>query len=45
MGNGCLKAGKIHKVFLCNDIAQVVREVCVISRKQFFNIKKKLLQL
>ena len=45
MGNGCLKAGKIHKVFLCNDIAQVVRELYVISRKQFFNIKKKLLQL
>ena len=27
-------------VFLCNDIAQILSEICSISRKQIFNIKK-----
>lgn len=34
---------KLHKVFLFKDIAEIISEVCVILRNQFFNIKKILL--
>ena len=30
------------KRLFCNDIAQIIREICGISRKQIFNIKKHL---
>ena len=33
------------ETFLCNDIAQIIREICVISRRQLFNTKKSPLQL
>ena len=31
--------------FLCNDIAQMINEICGISRGQIFNINQSLLQL
>ena len=33
-----LKREKSDKVFLCNDIAQIIRQMCGISRRQNFNI-------
>ena len=36
---------KNEKAFHCNHIAQIISEICVISRRQMFNIRKNLLQL
>ena len=32
-GNGCLKAWKNDKVFLCNDIAQIISEICGFQKE------------
>ena len=36
---------KNDKVFHFNDIAQIIRGICGISKRQVFNINKNLLQI
>ena len=44
-GNFCPKREKKnYKIFHCNDIAQIIIEIYVFSRRQIFAIKKSLLQ-
>ena len=38
-----LKRENEWKAFLCNGIAQIINEICGVSRRQIFNIVKSLL--